>query len=603
MALRMFDLGAELFSLLLAMVSMISFVLGVYILVHHPRHPNNRNFFIFAMLGSYWASLSFMRTLVIPIEDAALLMHLVFLWPFAIIALVVFLLVFIQSEELLNTTYMRLLLYVPALIASFFWLFGNIEEYLVLKSWGWKIEISISNPIVVLIGVWQIIIGIICLKTSIQYYLSLTNQIEKQKTFVVLIAIFITVIAAIFSEIGFRLFSIELPPLTVLGFGLTCMVLAYSMVKYDLFLITPETAAKNILGKMTESVIFIDNTCRIQSINKSALELLRYDGEEDLLGNNINRILPEVSEEYSSIEDLIKKYQLKDKIEKEMLLSASNGAQIPVLVSISLIQEIYSSEINGMIWLFHDITELKKAEEERVKAEEIRKDLEQKRLSFLEMTSHELRTPLTAILGYSSFIEMEIQRREEKMLAKPITILRRNALRLQRLIDGVMDISQIEDQQFEIYPQNVDFRDVLNDSLSIYKKELEDSLIVDIKSPNSPILTSLDSDRINQVLTNLMENAIKNSPKDNIQIRIEVERKDEILTVTIRDRGAGIDPENLEKIFQKYVSLPSKYSVIGSGIGLYISRMIVEAHGGSLTAESEGTDKGAVFTLILPIRS
>jgi hypothetical protein len=112
-------------------------------------------------------------------HDASIILHPTFLWPFVIIALARFLFIYTQSEEYINSTYIQLILYGPAIVASVYWLIGDIDNYLVAKSWGWKVEILVTNPLVVLIAIWQVILGIICLNASIQYFLSLTSPVNE----------------------------------------------------------------------------------------------------------------------------------------------------------------------------------------------------------------------------------------------------------------------------------------------------------------------------------------------------------------------------------------------------------------------------------------
>ncbi|MHA2390217.1 MAG: sensor histidine kinase, partial [Candidatus Hodarchaeales archaeon] len=116
----------------------------------------------------------------------------------------------------------------------------------------------------------------------------------------------------------------------------------------------------------------------------------------------------------------------------------------------------------------------------------------------------------------------------------------------------------------------------------------------------SQVKYSLDSDRIQQVFDNVLDNAIKNSSKETRKIKIEIRNSITSIEVDIIDNGAGIDPKDLERIFDQFVTIETEYSIQGTGIGLYLSREIMNSHGGSITAYSEGKGHGMKFTLNFP---
>ncbi len=119
---------------------------------------------------------------------------------------------------------------------------------------------------------------------------------------------------------------------------------------------------------------------------------------------------------------------------------------------------------------------------------------------------------------------------------------------------------------------------------------------------NEGTFIEADSDRLHQVLDNLMDNAVKQTHQDQRRIRIETEILHNTIRFRIIDNGAGITHDNLERIFHQFTAIPTQYSEGGTGIGLYLSRMIVEAHGGKLTAHSEEKGQGSMFLVELPKR-
>jgi len=112
-----------------------------------------------------------------------------------------------------------------------------------------------------------------------------------------------------------------------------------------------------------------------------------------------------------------------------------------------------------------------------------------------------------------------------------------------------------------------------------------------------------DEERLQQVFDNIIDNAIKHSPKDNLHIDMRIHTLPHLVRITITDQGAGIDPQDLERIFEPFVSLDTKYSVKGAGIGLYLCRIIVQQHGGTISAQSKGLDQGTTFIVEFPLKT
>ncbi len=593
------DLISQVFSLVLLLVSAASFALGVYVLSNNPRDSLNRSFFILAMFASYWVLFTVFRYLTYSLTEVKFWFHVIFLWPFVIVALMRFVLVICQSEDILRQLSVKVILYIPASFFSLYWLFGNMDQYLLRKDWGWEVNVSTFHPISLLIALWTISLTVISIRYALQYYSSIENNITLQQTKWVLTASGITIVGAILSEVIFRTFEINFPPLTSIAFGVTCIFISYAMLKYRLFLLNPETAARNILSQMTESVFLLDLDGKIRFANTAALELLDYS-QMDLIGKNISSLISGHQGGQPSISNLIEKGLLEQHQDLEGEFLDKSGKVIPVTISNSFIKS--GNEVRGMVWLSKDITNQKQLEEEQRKIELVRRELEQRRLNFITMSSHELRTPLTAIIGYTEFLEKVYATNYDKeTITDYLSIIKKNAQRLDRLTRGMMDISQIDGQKFRIKKEKVNFLDFFNETFSIYKTRLKERLTLNIPNGTNPIYLNMDSDRINQVLVNVMDNAIKNSTPDQLYIAVKLREVDKSIKLSISDQGPGIKAEDLEPIFDKFVSIPTKNSVIGSGIGLYVARMIIKAHGGTITAESEGLDKGATFHISLPI--
>jgi len=217
------------------------------------------------------------------------------------------------------------------------------------------------------------------------------------------------------------------------------------------------------------------------------------------------------------------------------------------------------------------------------------------------MVNHELRTPLTVLFGYNEFLEKKLTIMNDQQKRDVFSIITKNLNRLERLISDIQAITQLERGLFQINPQEIDFEEFVVKTLSPYHNVLEDQLEFTFSGfIDEHELYSLDSDRIQQVFDNVLDNAIKNSSKENRHIKIEIKNFPTNIEINIIDNGAGIDPKDLERIFDQFVTIETEYSIQGTGIGLYLAKEIMNSHGGSISAFSEGKGHGTKFVLNFP---
>jgi signal transduction histidine kinase len=246
-----------------------------------------------------------------------------------------------------------------------------------------------------------------------------------------------------------------------------------------------------------------------------------------------------------------------------------------------------------------------------------RKNEELKRLNmmkaeFISIAAHELRTPMTSIVGY---LDLLVEGKFEKLsdaLLKPVTSLRRNAHRLKRLVDEMLDVSRIEAGRVTLQRTACDLGDIVTDvvqELSPLAAAKSQTLDVEIVEPPR---VDCDQDKIHQVVSNLMSNAIRYTPEKG-EIRITADRAPEAqyagswARLRVRDNGVGIPAHYRNRIFEPFSDVhPAKHHTSSgpdsAGLGLYIARGLVDLHGGLITVESE---EGVFteFTVLLPLAS
>ena len=216
---------------------------------------------------------------------------------------------------------------------------------------------------------------------------------------------------------------------------------------------------------------------------------------------------------------------------------------------------------------------------------------------FINIASHEMKTPIQAILSYSQLLQRYPERQKEFTQA-----INRNSLRLQRLSNDILDVAKIESRSLklnkEIFDLNEVISNIIEDHKSIIAKENYRVKLLFYPSKET-LVVEADKERIVGVISNLLSNAIKFTKEGQIFVSTEKreDNNNNYALVTVKDTGDGIDPEILPKIFSKFITK----SFEGIGLGLYISKYILEAHSGKILAENNIDGKGATFSFTLPL--
>jgi len=233
------------------------------------------------------------------------------------------------------------------------------------------------------------------------------------------------------------------------------------------------------------------------------------------------------------------------------------------------------------------------------------KEVEILEKDFINFVAHELRNPVQPIIGFSELLYSKIENQEHRRLLDEVIL---NARRLERLARVMLDVTRIENNSLILTKETVDTAKVVKDIVDSYNQNLREKNVVN-KSKNLEELmiiqngvkdleVTLDKVRITQVICNILDNALSFSHEGKIKVVLKKEKRNRqnFLLVRVKDTGPGIDPEILSKLFTKFASK----SDMGTGLGLFISKGIVEAHGGKIWAENN-PNRGATFSFILPI--
>lgn len=335
----------------------------------------------------------------------------------------------------------------------------------------------------------------------------------------------------------------------------------------------------SILSYMTDGVLATNRRGQITMINDMAKRQLGVESD-DALNQNILELL--------KIED---EYELRDLITQspEMMIYSQNvnGEYISLRVRFALIRR-ESGFISGLVAVLHDITEQEKEERER-------------RL-FVSNVSHELRTPLTSVKSY-------LEALDEGALYEPVApdfikVSLDETNRMMRMVTDLLHLSRIDNATSHLDVELINFTAfitfILNrfDKIRAQDQEKKYELVRDY--PITSVWIEIDTDKMTQVIDNILNNAIKYSP-DGGKITVSMKTTDDQMILSISDQGLGIPKEDLPKIFDRFYRVDKARSRAqgGTGLGLAIAKEIIKQHNGFIWAKSE-YGKGSTFTIVLP---
>jgi PAS domain S-box-containing protein len=364
-----------------------------------------------------------------------------------------------------------------------------------------------------------------------------------------------------------------------------------------------ENRYRNLIESVPFSISLIDQKGIVMYCNPATVKLLGYS-EEELIGNEFRK-LPAINPTYLPM--MLERF--KKVIKGEVLppfdveLYKKDGNLIWISYQTSLVKLGEEFLVQAIL---NEITERKRADflinEEILKL----KELDQIRKDLISRVSHELKTPLVSVCGASELL-LELFKDETKTdIIELIEMIEKGGARLKHLVENLLDVTRIEYNKFELEKEPINISEILDDCAKemmylIRRRKIELNLDIPDK-----LEANVDRIRIEQVVLNLLSNAIKNTPPSGI-IVMKLYKKRGWVEFTIKDTGIGLTREEMDRLFTRFGKI-ERYGegleyidIQGSGLGLYISKEILDLHGGQIWAESAGRDKGCTFTIKLPI--
>lgn len=365
---------------------------------------------------------------------------------------------------------------------------------------------------------------------------------------------------------------------------------------------------ERIISSMAEGLLITDARGTIASLNRSAQELFsltQVDVEQET-PTSLRELAAKSNVSWlSDLAEIVEQALAGNTIMNRELIAGINGENVPLTLSISAAPLHDSTLIPthpvGVVAVLNDITS--------------HKQIEKLKDEFVSVVSHELRTPLTAIKGYTQHLMRRIERRlrearQSEKKSGPLTeppesydlrslhIIQSQTEHLERLVNDLLDLSRVQWGELHLQYSNFYLADLLSERVRLAQVSAEQHTIyLDIQVQDSRVVA--DQSRIGQVVGNILDNAVKFSPQGR-QVTVKLEEQNNDYLISVTDEGIGVSPEYFDHIFERFYRVRNTASrqYSGIGLGLFVARAIIEAHGGNIWLSSnQGVGSTFYFTL------
>jgi PAS domain S-box-containing protein len=345
-----------------------------------------------------------------------------------------------------------------------------------------------------------------------------------------------------------------------------------------------DTSDDTILSKT------LDGT--ITSWNRAAVRMFGYT-EAEAIGQHISLIIP--ADRLSEETFIIGEVRKGNKVDHfQTFRRTKNGTLIPISLSVSPVIDD-NGKVIGASKIARDISAEQASQQETARLYEQLKELNAKKDEFIALASHELKTPLTSVNGYLQILSQRVVDEKNKLFVQKT---QQQVAKLSALVNDLLDVSKIEAGQLHFANEDFNIGEVLDEAVDMIS-HANNNYQITLHSTVPECIVKGDAHRIEQVIINLLTNAIRYAPGSN-RIEVYLDREGEEVKIAVQDFGVGIAPEKLQHIFSRYYRVQdSNAKASGLGIGLYLCYEIVTRHHGKIWADSK-PGKGSTFWFSLP---
>ncbi len=588
--------------------AVLSLCIGLYVFLLDREKSINKIFFWFALNGFYWGLTGFGLRQANSYDDAYLWMKIGAFWPITVASIIHFCVVYAGFDKKFSKKFLYFLLYSPAVFFSFFELTTNQITTVQSTAWGWTSGLPSINVLYVSSTVWALVISVFAIGISLLYYLQTQKKQVKKRTGIIIVALSLPIILSALSETFFPLVGFNFPKLTVPGYILCLGLIGFAMWKYQLFSLTPSFAADNIISIMPDMLFITSLDGRIETVNNTTLHELGYSNKAQIQKMNISSLYSPPTEK-DAAESTKADVTGEIFVNKNVMFHTAQNFSFPALLSKSV---LYGENHNpqGFVFVASNISELKKVEDElrdlnknldkKVKERTVKiYELLEEKNDFIHLLGHDLKNPLGPLLNLLPVVNKKVNDDQTRQV---VSLCLRNAEKMKSIIDDTLKVVRANEDGFKSF-EEVNLQDLVNSVLSdnellLKKNDFSVKNLVD-----EDLVLNVNKFQIEEVFSNLISNAVKYTPESKIGvISISAETEGNKVIFSVSDNGSGLTNEQLNNIFDKfYHSGKPRKGMESTGLGLAICKRIVENHGGSIWAESNGSGEGSTFLFTLPL--
>jgi len=337
---------------------------------------------------------------------------------------------------------------------------------------------------------------------------------------------------------------------------------------------------RTVIESMESGIMLLDTKGYVQLVNRKFTDL--FDKTADEVKGKLYYQALNQEKIHKAVQDV---FLYEEKLKDSVVLKKDDYTYHLEIVAVPFFNE--NKGIRGFVFVFHDITELKKVEQ-------IRKD-------FVANVSHELKTPITSIKGFAETM-LDDELADPKITRQFLGIIYKESDRLQALIHDLLELTNLEREEFDLELRQVNLSKLIEDSLAVVRGQANKKTIEITTHVNDDLTILGDESRLMQVILNLLYNAITYT-KDEGKIKVTAKKNKRSIEIAVADNGIGIPQNMIDRIFERFyrVDLGRSRDMGGTGLGLAIVKHIVEAHEGSIEVDSQ-LGVGSTFRVYLPIK-
>ena len=518
--------------------SYVVFILGVLIYRENPKNELNRIYMLACALLGYLAVLEFGMRQAADLSTVYMFLRMGFVWPFIVAIYTHFTLIFTKKTKLLQKKVTYILIYGPALIFAVLELTTDsltgtpVKEY-----WGWNYGIPEDSLIYDINSLWFFSLALLPLILVSDYIYKVKDPVEKKRAEYVLTAMLLPAVVVLISEGPLSATDFTIPELTITATAAEVALIAYGIHRYNIFELTPEAAAEDIITAMSNLLFLVRKDGTISRVNHSALHLLGYS-ESELVGQPMKSIFTEEWENTENLQTLPGPYS------REMTITAKDGSLIPVLLSLSAVRDKDGRNL-GMLCVGSDLRDHLKAEEAH-KKEILLKEIHHRVKNNMQIISSllSLQSKYIADERYSQMFK-ESQYRIQSM-----------ALIHEKLYKS-KDLVNVDSREY--------FADLVQSVMRSYRG-MHIALTLEIDRIPLGIDAAIPCGLIiNELVTNSLKHAF---PDGNGEVRVRFSARDDSLELVVADNGVGIpddvDFRNTETLGLRLVTILAEDQLKGN---------------------------------------